>query len=537
MFSTVVGWVGRLGRGLMLAFQTAGRPSLYLGLLGLVVAVVGWALALVPATIVPPAEAAVEPIQVPPMVATMAAAFSQWSIRLVVVAGALLGVMWAVSVSRPALVAAYLSRRGVRREFPAIARSCGLSEQTSHGDDVSWRDPRLVRVRSEGGVVVLRVKARRGQSATDLDAAGESVASSLDAATFRVVPVSPSVVEYRLTLVDGLVSSTSAFLPADLPSSVAFPGSVVMGRSESGGQWVLPITGVHTLVAGRSGSGKGSILWGVVGSLAPWIARDVVRVWAVDLKRGVEVAMGDGLMYRTAYRPEAALAVMRDLLAVIDERASGMVGQSRLHVPTSGDPLHLLVIDELAALTAYADAEVKKEGNRLLAEILTQGRALGVVVLACVQDPKKETVPSRGLFTQTVALRLASSEETRMVLGDGASSAAPAQRIPRDMPGVAYVVTEDGSVSRVRAHYWSDPVIRATAERFPSAARWVAPLEESASGGVAYVQSVQGSPSLINASGVLPAESGVVQEPARRPRRTRRPAVNPEAAETSELSS
>ena len=88
-----------------------------------------------------------------------------------------------------------------------------------------------------------------------------------------------------------------------------------------------------------------------------------------------------------------------------------------------GDPLHVLVIDELAALTAYADPDVRREAGRLLSEMLTQGRALGVVVVACVQDPRKETVGMRGLFTQTVALRLRSAEETRMVLGDGMADA------------------------------------------------------------------------------------------------------------------
>ena len=85
----------------------------------------------------------------------------------------------------------------------------------------------------------------------------------------------------------------------------------------------------------------------------------------------------------------------------------------------------MLVIDELAALTAYADLDVRREAGRMLAEILTQGRALGVVVVACVQDPRKDVVAMRGLFTQTVALRLRSAEETVMVLGDGMSHARP----------------------------------------------------------------------------------------------------------------
>ncbi|WP_272948429.1 FtsK/SpoIIIE domain-containing protein [Janibacter hoylei] len=289
---------------------------------------------------------------------------------------------------------------------------------------------------------------------------------------------------------------------------------VDVGRDESGMPWRLSLVGRHTLVAGRSGSGKGSVLWGSVASLAPWIAQDTVRVHGVDLKRGVEIAMGDGLMYRTAYRPEQALTVLRDLLTIIDERATRMVGQSRLHEAMPGDPLHVLVIDELAALTAYADAEVKKEGNRLLAEILTQGRAMGVVVVAFVQDPKKETVPARGLFTQTIALRLASADEVRMVLGQGMSDEAPAHRIPMNMPGAGYLVTEEGAVARVRAHYWPDLLIKATAAHYPAAKRWVPPLEESSTGGAQFVQAAAAQP---DEGGRAPRPRGPRKRSPRRP--------------------
>lgn len=128
--------------------------------------------------------------------------------------------------------------------------------------------------------------------------------------------------------------------------------------------------------------------------------------------------------------------------------------------------LHVLVIDELAALTAYAEMEVRKAAGRLLSEVLTQGRALGVVVVAMVQDPRKETVGMRGLFTQTIALRLRSVEETRMVLGDGMARVAPAHRISPAAPGTGYVVGDDGAVELVRADFWPDELVRAVAARY-----------------------------------------------------------------------
>ncbi|WP_246092261.1 FtsK/SpoIIIE domain-containing protein [Oryzihumus leptocrescens] len=255
--------------------------------------------------------------------------------------------------------------------------------------------------------------------------------------------------------------------PAASPSEV-YVNAVTLGRRQDGTPWYLTIIGRHTLVVGCSGSGKGSIFWGVCAGLAPAVRAGVVRLWGVDLKRGVEVGMGKPMFSAVATSPAEAVKLLTRLLAILEERGNRMAGQTRLHRPTPVDPLHVLAIDELAVLTAYTDPETKKEASRLLAEILTQGRALGVVVLACVQDPRKEVVGLRGLFTQTIALRLRSAEETRMVLGDGAAAVAPAHRISPAMPGTAWVVDEDGAMDRVRADWWSDQLVRQVATQHPA---------------------------------------------------------------------
>ena len=74
----------------------------------------------------------------------------------------------------------------------------------------------------------------------------------------------------------------------------------------------------------------------------------------------------------------------------------------------------------------------------------------------------------RGLFTQTIALRLRSREEVTMVLGEGMTHLAPAHRIPAEAPGTGYVLAEDGSTVKVRADYWSDDLVRDLATRYPA---------------------------------------------------------------------
>lgn len=365
-------------------------------------------------------------------------------------------------------------RRRVRSEWSEIAEACGLAGLTSvsvrrDGARVVERKsvlPRLVRVTTAGHLLTVTVRARAGQTVDDLEAAAPRLASTLGAVSYRTRPVSgagsgdTAVVE--LLMADALTAPTSA----GEPEPRVYFDRVRLGRTQSGGEWWLPLRGRHTLVTGCSGAGKGSVLWGVCCGLAPAVRADVVRLWGVDLKRGVELAMGAGLFSSHAYTPEDALRVLRALKAVIDERGAWMAGATRLHEPTVGDPLHVLVIDELAALTAYTDPSLRREAERLLSEVLTQGRALGVVVVACVQDPRKEVVSMRGLFTQTVALRLRSADETAMVLGDGMARVAPAHRISPTFPGTAWVVEDNGAADRVRADYWPDDLIRTLAKRY-----------------------------------------------------------------------
>lgn len=420
-------------------------------------------------------------------------------------------------------------RRWARRHWSILARECGLSVQRDQRPSWStsairavaprrpaarstvWVHPRLCSVTARGVTLTVTVRARTGQTVDDLENAAPALAAAASARSFRCRALSPSTVEYVLVMADRLGSVRAASAPVDV-----LVDAVPVGRRQDGSRWLLPLTGRHTLVVGCSGSGKGSIFWGVCGGLAPAVRAGLVRQWGVDLKRGVEVGMGRHLFTDVATTPAEALEVLRRLLQVVDERGHRMAGVARLHQPTSSDPLHVLAIDELAVLTAYADPEIRKEASRLLAELLTQGRALGVIVLACVQDPRKEVIGLRGLFTQTIALRLRSADETRMVLGDGAAALAPAHRISPSTPGTAWVIEEDGSADRVRADFWPDDLVRDVAAHHP------APYDLDAAAPGEPVESGQGTE--VDLGPVVNIEPGeITSVRPRKPRAQRQP--------------
>jgi S-DNA-T family DNA segregation ATPase FtsK/SpoIIIE len=106
---------------------------------------------------------------------------------------------------------------------------------------------------------------------------------------------------------------------------------------------------------------------------------------------------------------------------VVRQRAAQLRGITRQHTPTRTDPLVVVVVDEIAALTGYLpNRDVKRRIAASLSVILTQGRAVGVTVIAAVQDPRKEILPFRDLFPTRIALRLTEAEQTDLVLGHGA---------------------------------------------------------------------------------------------------------------------
>lgn len=244
--------------------------------------------------------------------------------------------------------------------------------------------------------------------------------------------------------------------------------TVTMGKTASGAWWALRL-GPHTLVAGSSGSGKASLVWGLLLGLAEPIHSGLVEVWGVDRKGGMELALGRALLTRFATEAERSVILLEEAVTAMQARAGELAGRTRQHVASLESPTIVILIDELAALTAYeTDRDLLRRANAALATLASQGRAVGFVVFACLQDPRKETLPARGLFTQTVGLRLRDRVETAMVLGDGAVAAgALCHDISPDTPGVGYVLPDDGRPpERVRAALITDDVIREIAARF-----------------------------------------------------------------------
>jgi S-DNA-T family DNA segregation ATPase FtsK/SpoIIIE len=355
-----------------------------------------------------------------------------------------------------------------------LCKRCGLSasEQVTRRDkegrqvaSMRWFHPKLLGAAVSRTSMHLTVRARMGQTVDDLERAVPAIRDAAGAHSARSVVISPGTLRIELVMREQLSTVGNATPPTGVATK-----RVTLGRSENGSAWTLPLSGRHTLTVGCSGAGQGSIFWGIAGGLGPAVAAGVVRLVGIDLKYGIELSVGSGLFTKIATTEADAVETLAALEKLMNERGAAMAGRTREHTATTSAPLVVLLIDELAGMTAYmSDAALRREAAASLSRILTKGRALGIVVAAFLQDPRKEVLPMRGLFTQTIALRLRSRDEVTMVLGDGMADSAAAHRISPDAPGTGYVVAEDGQVTRMRADFWTDDQIRATAKKFEPA--------------------------------------------------------------------
>lgn len=385
--------------------------------------------------------------------------------------------------------------QGVRVSVNVLRRS-GMARPVKPRPD---QTPRILGVRSGASWDEVRLRLVPGQKPEDFDEATRELAVARRVSRCQVRELEPDVVSVdfqRRNLLAGTVACRSLVDLAQEAGSAIDLERVWAGRTEYGTDWTVSLRGSHTLVAGATGAGKGSVLWAPIRSIAPAIRDGLVRVSGIDPK-GMELAYGRGLFHRYAVTAKDALAVLDDLIAGMDARKAEHAGKVRT-VPISRDnPLEVLEFDEIGALTKYVgDRKTREQITERIALLTTQGRALGYTVRGYVQEPTKDTVPVRDLFPRRICLRVAAKSHVAMVLGDQAyDRGAWANRIGETEAGVGYLFGEGiREPLRVRAGWVSDDQIKQleafvtgpTPDRGPGTVHQIpAPLGGQNIGGVA----------------------------------------------------
>ena len=324
--------------------------------------------------------------------------------------------------------------------------------------------PVLDRVHRSGAVDLVWVGLVTGQAPADFEARAENLAHAFGARLCRVRDVAPGLLMLELVRADTLADPISALPIAGEVDLAGLP----IGRCEDGSPWRLRLASTHVLIAGATGSGKGSVIWSLVRALLPAIAAGWVQVWALDPKR-MELSFGRALFHRYACHAVAMVELLEAAVAEMHQRAGQFGGRTRTFTSSTEFPFVVVLVDELAFLTAYQpERDLRKRAEAAIATLTSQGRSVGVCVVGALQDPRKDVISLRNLFSTRIALRLDESDQVDMVLGDGARDrGALADQISPDPwtgAGVGYVRLEaPPDPVRVRAAYVTDADISAMA--------------------------------------------------------------------------
>lgn len=192
----------------------------------------------------------------------------------------------------------------------------------------------------------------------------------------------------------------------------------------------LPL-GLHLLIVGTTGSGKTTLLSNILLAFDEFLREGSVRLLAIDLKDGVSANACAGFYTKIASTLPEAVKLLQETVELVKQRNTWLKSKHETEIKWSAQtPLIVILIDEALQLYGAASSEQKKmqaQAQEALDTLLLTGRSAGIMVIAAVQDPRKEFFKSRDHYPERIALALNSKDEAKMALGDEAVSrgAAP----------------------------------------------------------------------------------------------------------------
>jgi hypothetical protein len=379
---------------------------------------------------------------------------------VLLIAGVVLGVPWWTHRRRRARVRV----ERVLAVWPEIAQAVGLagSRVLSAVVDVwGWR---------------ARFALARGQTINDVIAKLPAIESGLG--TFRgaarVVPTPDDLANrFELRVLDKDPHADAITWPGPSISSITEP--IDLGPFEDAAPVKVLFLRRHALFGGATGSGKSGGLNVLMGNLTA--CSDVV-IWAIDLKRGMELGPWASCIARLATTPAEARALLADAVAILEGRAEDLAAMGqRVWEPSPDRPALIIVVDEYAELAENApDAAADADS------IARRGRAVAVTLIAATQRPTQKAMGQGALRSQMdvrVCFRVRERRDVDLILGQGMLTAgwqahtlnapgkflisAPEHDTPRRAR--AYLVTDDAVAETASQHAATRPPLDAVSMR------------------------------------------------------------------------
>ncbi|XNL77158.1 cell division protein FtsK [Actinomadura madurae] len=337
--------------------------------------------------------------------------------------------------------------------WPDIAKDVGLAgsrAQSAVVDVWGWR---------------ARFALARGQTIQDVIGKVPAIESALG--TFRgAVRVEPTrddkANRFELRVLDADPHADAIPWPGPSVSSIAEP--IDLGPFEDATGARVLLLRRHGLIGGVAGSGKSGGINVLMGNLSA--CRDVV-IWAIDLKRGMELQPWASCIDRLATTPDQARAMLRDAVTVLEARAEWLAANGRrVWDPTPELPALVIVVDEYAEL---ADDAPDAAGDT--DSIARRGRAVAVTLIAATQRPTQKAMGKGAVRSQMdvrVSFRVRERKDVDLILGQGMLSAGWHAHTLNAPGKFLLSAPEHDTPRRGRAYLLTDATVAETAQRHSS---------------------------------------------------------------------
>jgi predicted nucleic acid-binding Zn-ribbon protein len=200
----------------------------------------------------------------------------------------------------------------------------------------------------------------------------------------------------------------------------------------------------HALLAGKTGSGKSNLLHVMIHSLCEKYAPQELDLYLLDYKESTEFTvyakptLSHARLVSTESDPEYGVTVLQHLVSELEHRADlfksvgvrDFAEYRRAH--SNQLPRILVIIDEFQVLFAEG-RQVAEAAERLLMQLLKQGRSFGIHLLLATQTLKGIGSLSIGALATQLGCRIAlacGQEDSAMILSSGNWAAADLKSPP-----------------------------------------------------------------------------------------------------------
>lgn len=358
-------------------------------------------------------------------------------------------------------LARLLRHSRVRRQWARAVRAARIPSL----DD---RVPTVRKLRDIPAGERFDVRIPPGSSAPELERASEVIAAALRVRDLRVRrnPDNASLAEVVIARRDPLAIGPPRSWPqADSPRASLWD-PIPVGVGEDGDDVTVLLPERNLLLGGEPGAGKSVALSMLVATAA---LDPTCRLWLLDGKL-VELATWSRCAERSAdVSCTDAIEVLHTLQEEMDFRYSELLGSGRRKVVKEDAlALHAVVIDELAHYLTTSDRKDRTEFGDTLRDLVSRGRAAGIIVLAATQKPSADVVPTsiRDLFGFRWAMRCSTPQASDTILGSGwASAGYSATDVDPASRGVGYLLHEGGTPQRIRSYYLDDSSLASLSKR------------------------------------------------------------------------